>query len=349
MDIYNNSIAAGVESAVAALLKTLPSRRMRDVIEKRFGLKKGVRMTLEAIGTEYKITRERVRQIEADVLMHVRKNIELPEVQAVLASLREQCAVRGGVVAEHNFLEGMAPARFHPSIILLMTIGTMFHLAGESDAYHRRWGIDKETAVKADRVMQMVVTALKERGSPVSREELQALVAENARFVFGAAVSEQALDTYSATSKRIGKNPYGEFGLIEWASINPAGVKDKAYHALAKKGAPLHFREVADAITRAAWSKKKAHPQTVHNELIKDPRFVLVGRGVYALGEWGYERGAVRDVMTSVLKASGRALTKDELVEGVLAKRMVKVPTILLNLQDKKRFKKTEEGTYTFV
>ena len=309
-DIYRE-IPVAVQNAVTLLLKDLPARRMRDVIEKRFGLKGGVRRTLETIGTEYKITRERVRQIEADALAHLRKNTSLSEVEMALATLKEYCEKRGGVVAERDFMAGLAAAsRLHPYITLLMTTGKNFDVLEETDDAHRRWTTNNDTAGKADRVLQAVVAALKERNAPVSQEELRALIAENAKAVFGTVLSSEALDAYGAISKRIGRNPYGEFGLVEWPAITPSGIRDKAYHAFAKKGAPLHFREVADAITKAGWSKKKAHPQTVHNELIKDSRFVLVGRGLYALREWGYEPGAVRDVMTAVLKASARPLAK---------------------------------------
>ena len=132
------------------------------------------------------------------------------------------------------------------------------------------------------------------------------------------------------------------------AAIRPRGVRDKAYAVLLKAARPLHFREVASAISKAGWSSRKANPQPVHNELIKDPRFVLVGRGLYALAEWGYEPGTVGEVMAGLLKAARRPLSKDEIVKRVLEKRFVKPNTILFNLQDKRWFKTTPEG-YTLA
>ena len=87
-------------------------------------------------------------------------------------------------------------------------------------------------------------------------------------------------------------------------------------------------------------------PQTVHNELIKDPRFVLVGRGLYALKEWGYEEGQVKDVILKILKEARKPLPKEEILAGVLKQRMVKENTVLLNLNNKKYFLKTPEGKY---
>ncbi len=45
-------------------LKNIPNQRTRDIVSLRFGLKDGQRRTLEAIGQQYGITRERVRQVE---------------------------------------------------------------------------------------------------------------------------------------------------------------------------------------------------------------------------------------------------------------------------------------------
>ena len=157
------------------------------------------------------------------------------------------------------------------------------------------------------------------------------------------------LDSYLSIARRIRKNPYGEFGLVEWPAILPSGMRDKAYAALAYHGEPLHFRNIATHIDKAGWDRRRAHPQTVHNELIKDGRFVLVGRGLYALEDWGYEAGTVADVIVSVLAKAGSPLEKQELIKRVLEKRKVKDTTILLNLQNRKRFRKTGEEGYTLA
>ena len=52
-------------------LKTLPERE-REVIKMRFGLKDGYALTLEEVGLMFKVTRERIRQIEAKSLKRLR-------------------------------------------------------------------------------------------------------------------------------------------------------------------------------------------------------------------------------------------------------------------------------------
>ena len=54
------------------LLKDLP-QRMKEIFERRFGLIKPERETLEAIGQSHGITRERVRQIEEEGFSRIRQ------------------------------------------------------------------------------------------------------------------------------------------------------------------------------------------------------------------------------------------------------------------------------------
>lgn len=340
------TLSINPQEAAKLVLRKLSSRRMRDVLEKRFGLKRGRRQTLEAIGTEYKITRERVRQIEAEAMKQLAKSGVLAEFDGLFKNLEDHIKDRGGVLAEDDLFRSVAGERAKAPTSFLLAIDKNIYDIPETEASHKRWTVDKEKAALVERAMAGVVQSLQERGAPVAQKELEALVAENIKEILGKTPASQETDTYLATSRLIRQNPFGEYGLAFWAVINPRGVKDKAYVVLAKVGKPLHFRAVAQAIDQAKWSKKRAHPQTVHNELIKDQRFTLVGRGLYALREWGYEPGVVRDVMASILKGVGRPLAKEEIIRLVSEKRLVKPQTILLNLQNRALFKRTEEGKY---
>ena len=145
-------------------------------------------------------------------------------------------------------------------------------------------------------------------------------------------------------SKKFGKNIFGNWGKARWPLVRPRGVREKATLVLLNQKKPLHFREISRLIENFGLSRKKVHPQTVHNELIRDSRFVLVGRGTYALREWGYEEGTVKDVIVLLLKSAGGFLTKENIINGVLKKRKVKKATIAVNLADKKVFEKAGSG-----
>ena len=137
-------------------------------------------------------------------------------------------------------------------------------------------------------------------------------------------------------------------GLIEWPEIKPRGVKDKAFLVFKKHQKPLHFTDVAGLIDKLEYNlpNKKTYPQTVHNELIKDSRFVLVGRGTYALSEWGYVPGTIKDIIVNVLKEKKEPASKEDIVKEVLSQRLVAKNTVLMNLNNKKHFDKDSNNKY---
>jgi DNA-directed RNA polymerase delta subunit len=165
--------------------------------------------------------------------------------------------------------------------------------------------------------------------------------------VLGKKVNKNVFNSYLEISKKIQANAEGQIGLRNWVEINPRGIKDKAYLVLKKEQKPLHFSQVAILIGNSPFaSQKKVHIATVHNELIKDSRFVLVGRGLYALKEWGYQPGVVKDVILGVLKEAKASLSREEIIKKVSAQRLVKENTISLNLRDQNYFVRGTDGRY---
>jgi len=146
-------------------------------------------------------------------------------------------------------------------------------------------------------------------------------------------------------SKVIEQNKFGYWGAIDWREIKPKTINDKIYLILNSHGKPMHFAEIANKINEIGFDEKQANAATVHNELILDDKYVLVGRGLYCLKEWGYKTGTVSDIIQNILK-SGEALTRDEILEKVLEQRFVKKATVILALMEKNKFEKDESGKY---
>ena len=138
----------------------------------------------------------------------------------------------------------------------------------------------------------------------------------------------------------------GLWGLAKWPTVNPRNIRDKIFVVLEAKKEPMHFSDIAEAISKSEFRRKNVTIQAIHNELIKDPRFILIGRGIYALNSWGYARGTVADIITNILKEAGEPLTREEIVKRVLRARKVKETTVLLNLQNKKLFSKVDKDSY---
>ncbi len=326
------------------LMSSLKDRSF-DVIANRYGLLEDAeRKTLEAIGDKYGITRERVRQIENTALNTMRKSKEMEEHKAVFEELKSILNSLGAVVGEEEFLSHIAKDKSTQNHIhMYLVLSEDFEKMKEDDEFKSRWAIDHEIVGNVHEALNKLYTSLGD----------DELIHENKiveKFLgFVKDLSEEHRDEEIAKrwlriSKKVGKNPLHEWGRAESKNVKTRGVKDYTFLVMRRHGEPMHFREVAEAITKTF--NRKTLAATTHNELIKDPRFVLVGRGRYALRDWGYKPGIVREVIGSILKEHG-PMTKDDIVDAVLKERFLKRNTILVNLHNPKYFKKMKDGKYT--
>jgi hypothetical protein len=328
------------------LISSLQSRT-KEVIVNRYGLgTDSKRMTLEAIGDMYHITRERVRQIENAALSNIRKSEDFKKEKAAFEELEKTLKAAGGIVSEEDFLNHVTKDKATQNHInFLLVLGDAFRKEREDDDFKHRWYVDPELSKKVHESLRKLYATLSD-DDLVSESELITQFLEYLKDVSEEYKSEEVLKRWLSISKNLAKNPLGEWGLTSSSNVRAKGIRDYAFLAMRKHGSPIHFRDIAKLISDLF--NKKAHPATTHNELIKDSRFVLVGRGLYALSEWGYLSGVVKDVIKKVIEKAG-PLTKDQVIEKVLKERYVKENTILVNLQNPKFFKKTKDGKYSVV
>ncbi len=328
------------------LLEALPERA-RDVLEKRYGLgADGETYTLEAIGQSYGITRERVRQIENYGISSIQKSDAYKKHYDLFLELQKLIdQLGGGVIAEHVLLDELtndAATRNH--VYFLLVVGDPFYKSKENPHYAHRWFTERKTADSVEQALRNVYKTL-DRDELVSeaeilnrfRTELMEIADKH---------DEHVLKRWLSISKQIGRNPLGDWGPADSPNVRVKGIRDYAYLAVKRHGSPMHFREVAGSIDELFGHK--AHVATTHNELIKDARFVLVGRGLYALTEWGYTAGVVKDVLRDILAQEG-PLSREEIIDKVRKERYVKDNTILVNLQDANLFRRLSNGTYTLA
>jgi hypothetical protein len=146
-------------------------------------------------------------------------------------------------------------------------------------------------------------------------------------------------------AKHIEQNKFGHWGHYDWREIKPKTINDKIYLVLKNHGKPMHFVDITNRINEIDFDGKKANAATVHNELILDKKYILVGRGLYSLKEWGYQKGTVAEVIEEILKQADAELTRDEIIDKVMAQRLVKRATIILALMNRNKFDKTD-GKY---
>lgn len=323
------------------------SPRAYEVVVNRFGITDDAqRKTLEAIGQKYGITRERVRQIENSALSFIRKSDSFKSESDVFEELKKLIHTLGAIVSEQDLLAHASKDKLVQNHIhLYLTLGDAFTKHKEDEHFKTRWSVDKDVADQIHKSLKNLFENLSD-DELISEPELVSRFLDDVKELAEQYKNEEIAKRWISMSKKISKNPLGEWGKTTSSSIKTRGVKDYAFLMMRKHGSPMHFREVAKAV--ASTFDKKCHTATCHNELIKDPRFVLVGRGIYALSDWGYKTGVVKEVIKELIKKNG-PMTKEEIVDHVMKERYLKKNTILVNLQNTKYFKKNKNGQYTIA
>jgi hypothetical protein len=342
----NVTLSFKPKQVVKRLLSSLPDRA-REVLIMRYGLGKDTkRMTLDAIGKKYGITRERVRQIENYGLLNVRKSEAYKVEKTVFEEVEGLLHSLGGIVVEDDFLGHISKDKsLQNHTHFLLVVGEPFEKMKEDDEFKHRWHVNKEIADKVEGALKKLYGSLSTEELLPESEMINKFL-NHLEDVSEKYKNQEIVRRWLSLSKKINRNSLGDWGVSHSPNIKTKGIRDYAFLVIRKHGSPIHFRDVAKQIEKIF--NKKAHVATTHNELIKDKRFVLVGRGLYALAEWGYAPGIVRDVIREIIKKNG-PLSKEEIVEKVMKERYVKENTILVNLQNPKHFSKTGEGKYILV
>jgi hypothetical protein len=333
-----------LNKALDTILAPLDARS-KDIIARRYGLSQDEPETLESIGRQYGITRERVRQIEANAKKALAARQETLAPIDMLFS--DVFATNGGLLTEEyvaELLEPMLGEKISLNLIhFYLEILPGYAFYPKATLFRPHWRLTKNLHPQLEAIVHAGTAALEQAKHPLMMDDVIMHVRQGDL----ATVSSGIIKAVLRASAAIEQTAFGDWGLTSWAETSPSGVGDKAYAVLRRNSKPEHFRRITEMINEARFDAKKANPQTVHNELIKDSRFVLVGRGLYGLKEWGYITGTVADVLESILKEAAAPMSREELVEQVLKQRLVKKNTILLSLQNGNRFVKTEKNRYT--
>jgi len=321
--------------------------RASDVIMNRFGLTAdGRKKTLEEIGKKYNITRERVRQVEEAALALIKKSEAYKNEQMIFDELKQLMHKLGSIVAEHELLPYISKDQATQNHInFFLMLGDAFKKHREDEHFHTRWSVDDAMTDKIHDSLKKLYATLKDEDLIPETEMIKKFF-DQMKDISEQYRDEEIARRWLSMSKTIAKNPLGEWGKASSPNIRTRGVKDYAFLVMRRHGSPMHFKEVTDAISKTFG--KKTHYATCHNELIKDSRFVLVGRGMYALAEWGYKAGIAREVIQDILKREG-PLSKEDVVKKVMKERYFKKNTILVNLANPKYFKKNKSGLYNLA
>lgn len=351
MTTVNTSLAAQTLVDLNGLVENLLlllSDKEKIVIQKRFSLGNVKKYTLEEIGREFSVTRERIRQIEKNALVKMKRNVFNTALRHLHDYVGNVMREHGGLIKEdeiHNYLKetlagGMEVDR--GSMQLALALHEDLECVGNTINFYPYVRQKNITDYSLKHVADNFINYLNKRGDIESLEKIHnelGNVVEETDFDLSRAKSLMTID------KRLTLLENDLVGLMEWRHIRPRTLRDKILYVLRNEKKPLHFTYITEKISQLAFDSRPVNLQAVHNELIRHDQFVLIGRGIYALRDWGYEKGTVASVIESLLKEK-QELDQDEIIDLVLKQRQVKKITIVLALKNSEKFERVGRKRY---
>ena len=342
---------AQLTSVTKELLSNL-KERPRDILERRFGLQGHAPMVLGKIGEEFSVTRERIRQIENDSFKKLREASKGEKFGEIEKNALEVTEGAGGF-CEKRLLKEKVKANVQQKqrnqLMFILNSSKKLKFKKGKLSMKGFWYLADSGKIDMDvaKSHNFIVKYIKEQKKPITFAQILDHVRADEKWkdFFAEERGQKRLKMVLGISRVVDRNILDEWGLKNWKVISQRGAREKAYIVLRKYEKPLHFRKITVLINEH-WDEKEALPQTVHNELIKDGRFVLVGRGIYGLRDWGFPEGTVREVIHAFLQDQDDPVDKETIVAYVLTKKQVKRTTVMVTLADRSSFHKTNEGLF---
>lgn len=337
-----------LHSLIEHLLIVL-SDKEKYIIENRFALNENKKQTLEQIGQHFGVTRERIRQIEKSALRKLERNAQNTNIK-ILTEFAKALLEKEGGVAKDSYFKGLL-MEILPNITqeelhdlhLALVLDKDIDFESNTLKYNPHWRLTSFKAAVIKDVAKVSVKTLQKNKNVMATDKLT----EKVNSALPYHLSEKTIKNILQVAKDCKFTESG-VGLFSWRHIHPRTLRDKIQYILQREKKPLHFTKIADQIKSASFDDKRVNVQAVHNELIRNESFVLIGRGIYALKEWGYKTGTVSDVIVDIL-SDGTARTREEITKAVLEQRHVKTITIYLNLKNKPEFVRVGRDKYTLT
>lgn len=344
-----NVVATKVQVDFDNLMKRLLgllSKKEKDVIERRFAIGYEQRETLDFIGKHYSVTRERIRQIEAVAIQKLLRISQDKSIRVLHDLALRILANNGNAMFEDVLISEMLKHIENPSNVDINSLKFTLKVSKdirkqEKNQFHRTfWHSNEITATGVKQVTKDIKSFLKKQKAVQSFEDINSAL--------GTKYPEALIKSALNIDWNFLQVEEAKWGLKEWRFINPRSIKDCIMIVLKEAGKPLHFSAIMEAISKDFPNRKRVTPQASHNELIRHDEFVLVGRGLYGLKEWGLAAGTVCDLIRMVLIENNGPMKRQDIIQSVLDKREVRLGTISLSLQKYPFFERVGRAVYAY-
>ncbi len=325
------------------------SEKEKSVIEKRVGLF-SKKETLQNIGNSFtpSITRERVRQIEESWIKKIWRIVKATLLKDIQTTSKKYLELHWGIISKDKLISILIKdLSLEPNVnawILEVIIQSDFDIKKSKQKlnckiYFSLPNVSKQTI---EAVHKEALKILKKKKDVMEKTSLYEMIADNidSKEKLSLSFIDSILDLFDDIV-------FWEENLVwltKWKILNPKTLKDKAIYIMKKAKVPMHFVDISNKITDMLWENVKVN--TIHNELIRNEEFVLIGRWIYALKEWWFVPGTVLDVIINILEKNWEPMSTEDITKEVLKTRNVKQTTIYMNLQNKDKIERVWRNYY---
>ncbi|MGC2704335.1 MAG: DNA-directed RNA polymerase subunit alpha C-terminal domain-containing protein [Candidatus Acidiferrales bacterium] len=314
-----HSLAAVIESSLATT-----GERRTSILVKRLGLSQGQsRKTLEAIGREFGLTRERVRQIVDKGLELILRNVKThrPDISPEIRKF-----IRGNGVVSLDQVAGAIANLGSSELIDSRACARLVLFADPEDwrpldSAGNAWASRDVTAEFHRKVLRAAQAVLD--GIPMTCALAAVEVAKSLRqFDDSRVVMIQKLLLTAPGKLRIEVSSEGP--MLYPPRQNNSDRRRPFIHAYIKEqGVPVQMREILSALQDSAPElipdspSRQSAINAIASSMERDDRFAWAGMSTWGLREWGYvSRGSsVSAAIVEVLRASSTPLSTAQIRE----------------------------------
>ncbi len=325
------------------------SQKEKNIIERRVWLF-SERETLQNIGSSFSpaITRERVRQIEESGIKKIGRIVKATLLTKIQETSNKFLELHWWIISKDKLnnilIKELSLEKNVNPWILEVIIQSDYDIKKSKQKlgckiYFNLPNVNKSSI---DLVHKEALKILKKKKDVMDKTSLYEIIAENLKDKEKLTISfiDSVLDLF----EDIVFWEENLIGLTKWKILNPKTLKDKAIYIMKKEKVPMHFVDISNKITDMLGEAVKVN--TIHNELIRNTEFILIGRWIYALKEWGFTPGTVLDVIVNILEKKWEPMSTEDITKEVLKTRNVKQTTIYMNLQNKKIIERVWRNYY---
>jgi len=344
-ELLNNK---NITKSFSDILNSL-SQKEKSVIERRVGLFSN-KETLQNIGNSFSpaITRERVRQIEESGIKKIWRIVKATLLKDIQITSKKYLELHWGIISKEKLtnilIKELNLEKNVNPWILEVIIQSDFDIKKSKQKLNCKiyFSLTNVGKQNIEAVHKEALKILKKKKDVMEKTSLYELISNNieSREKLSLTYIDSILDLFDD----IVFWEENLIGLTKWKILNPKTLKDKAVYIMKKAKVPMHFVDISNKITDMLGESVKVN--TIHNELIRNKEFVLIGRWIYALKEWGFVPGTVLDVIVNILEKKWEPMNTEEITKEVLKTRNVKQTTIYMNLQNKTQIERVWRNYY---